>query len=89
MQETSEMLVQSLGQKDPLEENMTSQFQYSCLENPRNTGAWQATVHDLVAQLCLTLLTLWGLLCLGSTKLLCPWDSPNKNTGVGYHFLLE
>ena len=21
--------------------------------------------------------------------LLCPWDSPGKNTGVGYHFLLQ
>ena len=21
------------------------------------------------------------------TRLLCPWDSPGKNTGVGYHFL--
>ena len=23
------------------------------------------------------------------TRLLCPWDSPDKNTGVGYHFLLQ
>ena len=23
------------------------------------------------------------------TRLLCPWDSPGKNTGVGYHFLLQ
>ena len=23
------------------------------------------------------------------TKLLCPWDSPGKNTGVGCHFLLQ
>ncbi len=22
-------------------------------------------------------------------KLLCPWNSPGKNTGVGYHFLLQ
>ena len=22
-------------------------------------------------------------------KLLCPWDSPGKNTGVGCHFLLQ
>ena len=29
----------------------------------------------LVAQSCLTLF-------------FCPWDSPGKNTGVGYHFLL-
>ena len=23
------------------------------------------------------------------TRLPCPWDSPGKNTGVGYHFLLQ
>ena len=22
-------------------------------------------------------------------RLLCPWDSPGKNTGVGCHFLLQ
>ena len=26
---------------------------------------------------------------LEPTRLLCPWDSPGKNTGVGYHFLLQ
>ena len=25
---------------------------------------------------------------LQPTRLLCPWDSPGKNTGVGCHFLL-
>ena len=24
-----------------------------------------------------------------SIRLLCPWDSPGKNTGVGCHFLLQ
>ena len=23
------------------------------------------------------------------TRLLCPWDSPGKNTGVGWYFLLQ
>jgi len=23
------------------------------------------------------------------SRLLCPWDSPGKNTGVGCHFLLQ
>ena len=27
--------------------------------------------------------TLW------TARLLCPWDSPGKNTGVGCHFLLQ
>ena len=26
---------------------------------------------------------------LWPTRLLCPWDSPGKNTGVCYHFLLQ
>ena len=26
---------------------------------------------------------------LQPTRLLCPWDSPDKNTGVGCHFLLQ
>ena len=26
---------------------------------------------------------------LQPTRLLCPWNSPGKNTGVGYHFLLQ
>ena len=34
----------------------------------------------LFAQLCLTLENL--------TKLLCPWNSPGKNNGVGSHSLL-
>ena len=25
----------------------------------------------------------------GPTTLLCPWDFPNKNAGVGCHFLLQ
>ena len=38
MQETEEMQVQFLGQKDPLEKEMA--LQYSCLENPMDRGAW-------------------------------------------------
>ena len=39
----------------------------------------------LIAQSCPTLATdgLWP------TRLLCPWDFPGKNTGEGYHFLLQ
>ena len=32
---------------------------------------------------------LFVILCIGAAKLLCPWDSPGKNTGVGCHFLLQ
>ena len=40
----------------------------------------------LVTKSCLTLLqpaALWP------TRLLCPWDFPGKNTGVGCHFLFQ
>ena len=37
--------VQSLGQEDPLEKEMATQ--YSCLENPMDGGAWWATVHGV------------------------------------------
>ena len=47
----------------------------------------EAVVHihgsGLVAQLCPTLADPW------TTRLLCPWDFPGKNTGVGSHFLLQ
>ena len=42
MQGPQETQVQSLGQKDPLEEGMAT---HSCLENPVDRGAWWATVH--------------------------------------------
>ena len=38
-----------------------------------------------VAQLCLTLWDPMG--CSPPARLLCLWDSPGKNTGVGCHFL--
>ena len=34
-----------LGREDPLEEGMETHYQYSCLENPMDRGAWRATVH--------------------------------------------
>ena len=36
--------VQSQGWEDPLDKGMAT-LQYSCLENPMDRGAWQATVH--------------------------------------------
>ena len=44
MQET---WVRSLGQEDPLEKEMATQLQYSCLVNPTDGGAWWATVHGV------------------------------------------
>ena len=37
----------SLGQEDPLEKEMAP-LQYSCLENPRDRGAWWADVYGVI-----------------------------------------
>ena len=36
--------VGSLSWDDPLQKEVASPLQYSCLENPMDRGAWQATV---------------------------------------------
>ena len=47
MQEIQEMPGQSLGQEDPLKEEMATPLQYSCLENPMDIGACDATIHGV------------------------------------------
>ena len=43
-----ETWVLSLGGEDPLEEEGMATTQCSCLENPSDRGAWQATVHGIL-----------------------------------------
>ena len=38
------MRVQSLCREDPLEKEMATPLQYSCLENPVDKAAWRVTV---------------------------------------------
>ena len=45
MQDTQGKWVQSLDWEDALEEKNGNPLQYSCLRNPIDKGAWQATVH--------------------------------------------
>ena len=40
-----EMLVQSLGWKDPLEEEMATHSSILAWENPMDRGTWRATDH--------------------------------------------
>ena len=94
MQETWEMRVQSLGQKDALDEGMATHFtvlarRTTWTEEPGglpSTG-WQRIRNDWsnLAHMCLfvTRWTTW------TTRLLCPWSFPGKNTGVSCHFLLQ
>ena len=64
-----EMQVQSLGQENPLEKDMETHSSISCLENPINSGAWQATVleSDVTEQLS----TRVPSLCLSFRFLVC------------------
>ena len=48
-------------------------------------GFWWAAVYG-VAQSCTRLKRLSGS---SSSRLLCPWHFLVKNTGVGYHFLIQ
>jgi len=48
MQETQEMQAQSLGGEESPAGGHGNPLQYSCLENPEDKGAWQATVHGVV-----------------------------------------
>ena len=58
-------------------------LQCSCLENPRDGGAWCAAISG-VAQSRTRLKRLSS-----SSRLLCPSHSSGKNTGVGCHALLQ
>ena len=46
--------IRSLGWEDPLEKGMTTLLQYSCLGNPMEKGAWQATVYGITKELDMT-----------------------------------
>ena len=47
MQETQETWVQSLGQKDPLEEGMATHFNILAWRIPMDRGTWGAIVHRI------------------------------------------
>ena len=62
-----------------------------CERGSRTSREMRIIVHCrhcccLVAKSCPTLLRPQKL---QPTRLLCPWDSPGKNTAVGSHFLLR
>ena len=45
---TADLGVPCLGRDDPLEMEMATHSNYSCLKNPMDRGAWWATVHGVV-----------------------------------------
>ena len=60
-------------------------------------GACQATVQgvarelDMAEHMCMSFRDLWDIQGHGlqPSRLLCPWNSPGKNIGVGSHSLLQ
>ena len=52
MQKTGFDLIPGLG-RSPGEEN-GNPLQYSCLENPKDRGAWENTVHGVTKELDIT-----------------------------------
>ena len=86
--ETQETEVRSLGQEDPLEEEIAT-LQCFCWENPMDRGAWQASIHRVVKSQ--TQLSDWAcritLECLLKHRWLDPtirvyksgvWDGPEN-----------
>ena len=51
MQETKEMWIQSLGQKNALEEKMATYSSILAWENRMDRGAWWTTVHGVAKEL--------------------------------------
>ena len=59
---------------------------YTYTRSPELSNSCQTSCWCLVAKSCLTFLWPHGL---WSTRLLCPWDLPGKNTEMGCHALLQ
>ena len=60
-------------------------LQCSCLENPRDRGAWWAAIYGVIQSQT----RLKWLSSSSSSRLLCLWDSAGKSTGVGCHAFLQ
>ena len=65
------------------EQNLTGTTQFEEKYCPQRT----IELKILVPQLCPTLCDLMD--CMEPARLLCPWNSPSKHTGVGSHSLLQ
>ena len=55
IQETQEMLVQSLGREDPPEEEMANHSSILAWRNPMDRGTWQATVRRVTKRPYITI----------------------------------
>ena len=77
------MITSQFLNKETRAQKKADGFPSHSLANPR-IGLF--SFGSLVTQWCPTL---WRPHWLKPARLLCPWASPGKNTGVGCHFLLQ
>ena len=88
MQELQEMGLSSLGQE---EEGSGNSLQYSCLGNPMDRGAWQATVHGVATGL--KLLSRQGLMthcCQQNVReVMCVLSKLNGRKGCTFFTVLH
>ena len=111
MQELPKMLVWSLDQEDPVEEEMATHSSILAWEitwrekpsglqsmgSPRNwhylvtecEWSMNVNIHHTCVLSHFSHVTLCDPNELQPARLLCPWDSPGKSTGVGCHALLH
>ena len=73
------------GWEDPLEEEMA--IRWSCLENPRDRGAWQATVYGVTKSrtwLCIACCRyqIWSVLCTDTNLQPCALRAVTSGVGV-------
>ena len=71
---------------------MGEKFELSLRRNSNSGGKLQQEKIFNIVSYCvcvLSLIWLFAIQGLWPARFLCPWDSPGKNTGTGYHFLLQ
>ena len=73
---------------DPEVKPMSPAFQV----DPLLWATWETptyTMHAMCILGCFSLVWFFVTLWTVATRLLCPWDSPGKNTGVGCYAILQ
>ena len=80
----NQLLIFSVAKTDFSTKHFNSKLKLKCVKREHMLKSVRCCF--VVDKLCPTLLWPCGL---QPARLLCPWDSPGKNTRVGCHFLLQ
>ena len=67
----------------------TGAAQHKMQSTQRNAAARPSVLPSSIECVCMLRVSALQPRALEPTRLLCPWDSPGKNTGVGCHALLQ